>query len=437
MSRALLVSGVIAVLAPCTPCPAQVDGGERGTIEDRLEGLRSARAETLAALGPQVAAQLDALAAARVSRDAREIERATERLVGLGPGVGVVLCTHLDPGVDSDVTRLRRAEAALDVVSELELAAALPDLRVLAVEGSALGRLHALRALGAASEREVTVPFLLSRSRLAEPVEERCAALASLARLGGAPAEERLAEALADEQEPVRTAALEALARERIEGFGTRLLDLLAPGSGTTEHWPQVLDYFAVFPDDFDTAAARRVLSLVPRRAVSTEHAIALLDRVGDLPLDRRDLEDELTELKNLEDNLVSEAGLILATRLGDKSARRVLEERYDFWVERAREREFQPYVNRAQLFLRLREYDAAVRDYREALDVADDRPVSVRRPLFIGLARAYAREERLDRASKALEEAQLPEQLRDQLAGDPVFAELLAHPRHGEVLRP
>jgi len=75
------------------------------------------------------------------------------------------------------------------------------------------------------------------------------------------------------------------------------------------------------------------------------------------------------------------------------------------------------------------------VRDYRQALDLLEERALQAGyRPIWIGMARAYARSGKLRQAHDALVDAGLAPEERRELADDPDFAALLENPRYRDI---
>jgi hypothetical protein len=83
---------------------------------------------------------------------------------------------------------------------------------------------------------------------------------------------------------------------------------------------------------------------------------------------------------------------------------------------------------------IRLADYNGAINDLKKALKEAKDGGAFVQREIHIDIARAYALNERLDKAAAALADANLTNARREEVAGLPEFAVLAAHPRYGEI---
>ena len=407
-------------------------------LEKRLAELRAEAETQIEKIRPEVLELLRDHVRAVTARDVRAAEKVASRIASAGPGVRRVLIEKLDPGAAPSSMLIELSDSALSVLSELPLAAGLAELRTMSDEGSALGRLNALQALGFAEFSDTVDSFLARRARQDGAPEERAEALTSLARLGGGIAELSLAEALTSDVRELRVRALEGLVDFGWRGFGDELGRLVSAPERAREHGLLVVRYFELQPRELELGTVRLMLEAAIDKAPDPD-PIELLERIGDLEPKLSEIEDLVAKLSTRGGAECAEAAWVLGARLGDRESLKRLEEVYDFWVERRDQGDHIPYMKRARMYLRLRETGKAIEDYKDALREAkkSDRISGADlRMVLIEAARAYALAGNLQRAGGALEDALLTQEQKLELAADPLFAELLAHPRHGRVLQ-
>ncbi|MHC4377687.1 MAG: HEAT repeat domain-containing protein [Planctomycetota bacterium] len=407
LSALLLAAGLPAQAS--APAPQE----ERPSLEELLKRTREARDAAAASLKPQVEALLEELMTAVEEDDLRDRERATDKLLDLGAPAATALVPHLRPETQTSVAATKRAakkaDLALDLLRQMPTPAVVPTLVELTRSSSKAGTERAIRALGyqtngGAPEQRLLELFETPSSPW------RGQACAALLHLGGADGRRTLDQALeADRLDLVRP-ALQALTDLAAEEHRPRVLDYLASGSNAHRVAKNATAYFLSLRDGLQSDEVRLFLQYILDDRIKGEEAAELIDlfRGTDLTRSRRDIDDQLERLS------------------GDLSRE----------VSEAEDDDSEPWADRAQMYLRMDEFAEAVSDYKKALKVSEGRPLSFRRPYMVGTARAYALQGKLSAASDALEDALLGSTQKATLAADPDFAELVAHPRHGEVLR-
>jgi tetratricopeptide (TPR) repeat protein len=435
LSALLLAAGLPAQAS--APAPQE----ERPSLEELLKRTREARDAAAASLKPQVEALLEELMTAVEEDDLRDRERATDKLLDLGAPAATALVPHLRPETQTSVAATKRAakkaDLALDLLRQMPTPAVVPTLVELTRSSSKAGTERAIRALGyqtngGAPEQRLLELFETPSSPW------RGQACAALLHLGGADGRRTLDQALeADRLDLVRP-ALQALTDLAAEEHRPRVLDYLASGSNAHRVAKNATAYFLSLRDGLQSDEVRLFLQYILDDRIKGEEAAELIDlfRGTDLTRSRRDIDDQLERLSGDLSREVSEAAYLCRARLGDRKAKSTVLERYDREISEAEDDDSEPWADRAQMYLRMDEFAEAVSDYKKALKVSEGRPLSFRRPYMVGTARAYALQGKLSAASDALEDALLGSTQKATLAADPDFAELVAHPRHGEVLR-
>jgi tetratricopeptide (TPR) repeat protein len=445
MQRCPKITAALGALLLATGLPALATATalqeERPTLEELLKRTREARDAAAASLKPQVEALLEELLTAVEEDDLRDQERATDKLLDLGAPAATALVPYLRPEITTSAAGTKRAakkaDVALDLLRQMPSPAVVPALVELTRSSSKAGTERAIRALGhqtngGAPEQRLIELFETPSSPW------RGQACAALLHLGGADGRRALDQALeADRLDLVRP-ALEALADLAAEEHRQRILDYLASGSNAHRVAKNATSYFLSLRDGLQSDEVRLFLQFVLDDRIKGEEAAELIDmfRGTDLARSRRDIDDQLEQLSGDLSREVSEAAYLCRARLGDRKAKSTVLERYDREISESEDDDSRPWADRAEMYLRMDEFAEAVSDYKKALKVSEGRPLSFRRPYMVGTARAYALQGKLSAASDALEDALLGSTQKATLVADPDFAELVAHPRHGEVLR-
>lgn len=431
----LLIAGL-----PAT-APARLNQEDPPSLEELLRRTREARDAAAASLQPQVAALLEQVLEAREGGDLRDEEKATEKILKMGAPAASALVPFLRPkklaSISENSRGALRAKLALELLREMPTPAVVPALEELTRSSSKVGAERAIRALGfqtagGAPERRLLELFETPSSQW------RGQALGALVQLGIPAGRAALGNALNSDRVDLIKPALEALTEIRAEDLRATLADYLARGDNAHLVATEATEYFLSLRDGLQPGEARHCLEFVLADRLKDKEAADLLDRFRgtDLTRGRRDLEDSLERLQGSISREIAEAASLCLARLGDRKAKSFVLERYDREISDADPDDSDPWADRAEIYLRMDEFAEAVSDYKKALKNAEGRPLSTRRPMLIGLARSYARQGKLSAAADSLEDALLGRTTKANLRLDPDFAELLGHPRHGEVLR-
>jgi tetratricopeptide (TPR) repeat protein len=351
-----------------------------------------------------------------------ERERRLGRLAELGPEAALLVVAHLDPGDGASGEDQARADFAAQALLRMAPEPALGELERILEHGSSRARLRAIAVLPAIPEGP-GVRATLSTSFAESRGELKGAALRALLALGGPEAEALVPEILAGSDWSLIEIALCGLA-ERERPVAAPLVAALFQQPWRAERFARgLLAYYRAFPELVDDEAAEGLARLTSGAApseVKLEVLAALPDIAPRLASLRRALEPVIASGPQ---ELREGAQAALAI-LGDRAARRALLEPYDAAVDGSKRRP-EAWARRASVHMRIRDYSAAIRDYRQALELSEGGlpdPAT-----YIDLARCYAREHKLQDAAQWLRRAPITlEQLR-ALAADPDFAELSA----------
>jgi tetratricopeptide (TPR) repeat protein len=424
---------LLAACLTAAPATGQVESIE--SLRDRAAALAQARR---AELETEIRGLLEQiLEASREARE-REVERLRAKLLGHGTIAGLLLLENIDVEVDAMPSSIARADEAATLLVRLPRPPLLPGLLDLTRTGSSGGRLRAIEILGHWPRRDEVAGRLVQVSADGRQVE-RAAAVAALARLGGAEAEARLSAILADDQgDPLlidRT--LVAIGHSAHPELVALVQPLLSSSDRIVAHVDAILSFLRSVPTALDEQRALFLIELVRRRKLQQDDAEAALDRIGrgGFPL-RGPVGAALNELEEYGSRDAAESALVALALLGDSSALRRLEDDYSERIERSRDPDdHRPYAARAAIYLRVDEFKKARRDYEKAIDLDGGWGGPVDQLLYVELARTLVRSDDLPRAAEALEAARLGPELAAGLAADEDFAPLVAS-RFGEVLR-
>lgn len=422
-----MIATLLLALVPALPSQ---DGGS-------LEDLRARLAKELEAsttsIAPRVDAALLEAVAARKDGSPRRAAAARAELAALPSTAALVLVERLavtNEKSDDDVWRAQEAGRALvDVAS----AATLQRLLELAQHTSPTTRRLALVALGSLPNSESAAATLAAR--LGElRGEERALAVGALVRLGGPLGAQAFADAVeAGDAQALRAAIAAATARK--DASHTALVDRIATNNDLARGtWRELLDHLAALPALLEPQRVNPLIGLVLTGSVKSPDAGVLVERIGLLPIARRHVQDALDGVARTADESTVTSAKVALARLGDRNVEKALIDELDARVDGARPGDAGPLRALGQMRIRLADYNGAINDLKKALKEAKDGGAFVQREIHIDIARAYALNERLDKAAAALADANLTNARREEVAGLPEFAVLAAHPRYGEI---
>lgn len=405
------------------------------SLEALLERFRARRAELHAELEPRVHELLTDIERLGVSgAESDALRRARDELVALGSECTPLLVGALEPGPDPPAARAFRAQQVARVLAQMDTRAVTADLVVLLAHGSADARIHAARVLGRSEQADRVLPELRQAFATSEgPV--RSASLVALARLGVEHSRELFEELLRSDEAADVELALGALTEAPGPAALELVRDFASRPARAAPHARRLIEFYQAARERVGPEDVRSLARLAAEDEVTPLTGANLLETVIALPLQDwpEDLGGLLERVSQSPNRELRDAALVVRALAGDKGARRQLLRERDRLVEN-NERWADPLVQRAELFYKLRDFGAAIKDYKQALKLAKDDPAP-QTEVQVGLARCYARTGKLRDAAGALEDARLSRAKLRELAADPDFAELLGS-RYGDVLR-
>ena len=425
----MLALQTLALLVPlASPTPqAEVPAkgsAQRAPLESMLERARARRDDERRRLQPLIDQAIADFQAQSAPVSAERRSALTERLASFGPEAGPLLVPQLDPGA-TDPVATERARAVADALARLQGPMVTDPLLAVLASNKDPARENALTALETSQEVGRIRPAVLALFERAGTPELRQSALRTLIRLGGPENAALYAQVLTQSDADVVALALRALADTRDASAVQQVRKLVADPARAQRHAGLLIDYFRGLPDLIDAELIASFVGAAEKpgdRDARMAIVRSLPDLAGRFGADARKGLERVAESK---DSDLREASLVALVRLGDRNARRELLEGYDDYVER-NDRFAEAYVRRGDLYLRIEDWDAAIKDYQQALRLTaeDARPQPA---AYVGLARAFARRGKLRDAAESLRKAPLSITELRKLADDPDFAELRA----------
>jgi len=413
----------LALAALTTPLPA---ADESGSLEAYLRRMRTARESEQTRLRPQVEELVKRLGQ---TRTANELKKTHADLEALGSEAVVLLVPYLDPGNTPTPEQEKQAQEVAMLLSRAKNPALLGDLVRRANLASPRGRVLAVRVLGESPE----VARALEALHALHPNVNgslRAECVRALARL--APADPLIVAALSDPHPEVIAAGLRALAGEPRKKPRAEAVALLGDESRGADVLAELVDYFAVPGQEIDDDVVSGLVHFALREDLPVQTRLKVLDglpRLG-IKLSSR-LSRELEPLLDTSDSALKDGALVALTLLKDGRARRELMRHYD---EQVKENETWPnaYKLRGDIELRIGDYKEAARDYEDALRLhGESARLPGNRDLWVNLARAQVKDNKLKAAAETLERFGLASDLKRALRADPDFLPLLEHPKY------
>lgn len=409
---------------------------DRDSLEDLRARLSTELAEQVAAVQPRVDALLLEIVAARRERSPRRAAEKREALASLPPAAALVLVERLEVANEEDETSMWRALEAGYALRRVSSAAILPRLDALSGHGTATTRRLAIAALGAVPNPEGAARSL-SALYAASRGGDRAEALGALVRLGGSQSVNAFGDAVERADRQSVAAGLSAAAARQATEYESIVDRILANPDLSKDVWSSLLDFIESKTSPIESERVKRLVALPLAGSVRGDDAAELLERIGRLDIARRHVEGELDALTRSSSERVATAALVALTRMGDREAKDQLFEELDEDVDDADKGLPNPLRARGLMKIRTGDFAGAISDLKKALREAKGQGGFVQREINVDLARAYLLNERLDKAAGALEDAELTDARREELAALGEFRILAEHARYGEVFEP
>jgi len=400
-----------------------------GSLEAFLRRVRAEREAERERLRPKVEDLVQRLGRARA---AAEVKKLQADLDALGSEAPALVTPFLDPGTNPEAEQEKRAEEVAAWLARHPDPSLFEPLLRLAREGSPLGRRLALRLLGSSQERERAAAALRTlHGEVGGSLRAEC--VAALARL--ASDDPLVVASLGDPHPEVVAQALRALTSEPRKKPRPEVLTLLEDQSRGADVLPELVAYLSFPGQTLDEQTVATLLRYASREDLPLEARLTVLRGAPHLPggMTSR-VRREFDGLVASSEAALREEALIALTLLKDGRARRELLKPYD---EQVQSNSSWPlaYQRRGDVLLRIGEYRDAAKDYQEAIRLHEDSArLPGNRDLWINLARAQVKDNKLKAAADALEAFGLSSDLRKALRADPDFQPLVEHSKYGAL---
>ncbi|MSR62324.1 MAG: hypothetical protein EXS08_07765 [Planctomycetes bacterium] len=417
----MLLPKLLAALLVLAPAPrVALARPDDGSLEAFLRRVRAAREAESARLAPEVETLVAKLGVARTASELKALEA---KLEGMGSEAMPLLIPFLDPGANAPPEKLKQAQEVAEVLARSKSSALLEELVRMASNATPQGRVLAMRVLGASPESERALAALRALyPQVSGALRAEC--VRSLARL--ASDDPLIVASLADTHPEVLAAAIRALSSEPRKKPRAEVVSLLGDGNRGADVLNELVEYFSVPGQELDEDVVVALARFACREDLGPAARLKVLDglpRFG-VPLSSR-LRRELEPLLESTDSAIKDGVLIALTLLNDSKARRDLMKFYDEQVKGSPGWPL-AYQRRGDVELKIGEYRDAARDYQQALRLHDDSAkLPGNRDLWVNLARAYIKDNKLKLAADALAEFGLTSELRRTLKADPDFQPL------------
>jgi len=406
--------------------------GADDSIESLLERTRARRDELQSRLAPRVGeivAELESAAGENVAAEKR-----LRREIGeLGPEALPLFLPFLDPGRPERKGPSYRARILARALADTPSDVLTTGLLQLTTSASPEGQRHAVAVLARQPPDPRIDRQLLLRFQATEGAV-RLECIRSLALRGGH--EELLERTLRDPDPGIVGAVLEALASRGAAEAAPAVRGLLGRPRSASQVLGKITDYYSACPQVVDETTLDELLPFLLKEEIDDDTRIELLDVVPaftrSLTLKQRRLIEPILDSRNSD---LREAGLVCMALLGQRSARKELIKYYTRQIE-----EYggypKAYEDRADMYLRIREFSPAIKDYKRSLEQLGERAFLVSyRDVWVKLARAQVGANRLRQALETLKEFGLGPRMREIILSDPAF-EPLINSRYGRELR-
>jgi len=421
-----ILASLLALAALAAPAVAD----DPGSLEAFLKRVRTERETERARLRPRVEEIVKKLGQ---SRSAAEVKRLNADLEALGDEAVPLLLPYLDPGANPGAELEKQSQEVAEILARSRNPALLEELVRLASEGSPRGRVHAIRLLGESPEHARAQAAL----RALHPSLSghlKAASVSALARLD--PQDPLITAAFADTHPEVLAAAVRALTDEPRRAPRPEVVGLLSKPSAAADVLAELVDYFCVPGQSLDEETVSALVGFASRQDLSPEARLKVLDGlprfgVGLSTRLRRDVEPLLSS----QDAAIKDAALVALTLMKDGRARRDLMRFYD---DQVKNNDSWPlaYQRRGDIEMRIGEFRDAAKDYADAIRLhGDSARLPGNRELWINLARAQVKDNKLKSAYDTLSEFGPTSDVKRTLRADPDFQPLVEHSKYKSVL--
>lgn len=432
-----LLAPLLALLlaAPSAPAAGAVVDG-RGSLQEFLLKARAQRDALLSSLKDRTDGILREIDAASVGRDLPALQSLRDRLAGVGVEATPLLLPRIEPGATANDAQKLAARTVTGALEQLAPRAFTDELVKMAQNASPDGRANVIRVLGSAPDNAPAAAALAALWKNG-PVEARNAALASLARMGGALADQTLDEAFKDPRPEIVKAAVDAVVDSKSATHAPRILAIVKNPNEAGRNVDGLVRYYASVPEALGEQHVLAIVAFAMDPAPRPEDRQRLLESLApQAKAFTSDIKKSLRKLADMPGATTRESALVLLAIGGDGKAKRDALADYEDQIQRNPDWA-QSFEARAGVLYRMQEWKEARRDYEKALELSARDLRAKQDGAFIGIARCWMQEGKVKEAADTLKKAPVTPKQLAELARDPLFAPMLESAKHRDVLQP
>jgi hypothetical protein len=432
---ALLLAGMPAPPLPSAPAvTAPLCEEKLESLEEMLQRFRNKRSELLQQLKPEFDGIFKDMEDAYATGSRSKLPSLRRQLLELGTQAGPLVVTRIDPGAEPSEKRMGSAREMARALEQLSTRNVSTELLLVFERGTKLGRANALRVLSKSDDPGRVGPVLREHFTNSEG-SHRDTLITAIANLGGEQNFRFIAQVLTDRDPKLVKSALNALSQGDCEMAAPMVIELLQNAPAAVPHVPEIVEYFRSTPSVIDSDVCTSLVQFVdylkrtPRMA---EQVLLLLSENEDEWGSK--VKKPLKELASFNNSRIAQAAQICLARAGDHRMRKRLLDPLGEQIER-NERIASTWQARAELRVLIGDYKGAIKDFVEAQRLASGYQTTSP-DIFIGLARCYARQDKLKDAAKWISQGGFGIDRLHTLAKDRDFAALIADEEHRKVFR-
>lgn len=418
---------------------------KRRSLEDLLREVRAERSRAMSSLLPEVARIVEEIEDLKASRSGPMSRAKASELMGLGPGVLVLLVPYLEPGESVSRQTVFRSELISDVLRQNPSATTTDALAQVACQGSLQARLGALNALETTNEPRRVTPSIIelaagdhTKGLKRDAIEAVSrAAFRTLAALDDDRARAFMGDALKSKNQLLCGGALSALAEAPPESSAAQVLALLETLEDPQPVASSIADYYEKHEGLLeDPEHARALGGIAVHESTPNEPRVRMFDtlRLTDAKIGtvaKRDVEPYMEASRPD----VRRAAMLLMARHKDRRARQELLEEFDERIKKDK-LSVSAHSDRATIYHDIGDWNASVRDWRVVMtQMATDEISRARKEPYIGIARSLARLKKFREAASYLSQGPISVAELQKLGQDRDFAEM-SESRYGDVFQ-
>lgn len=436
---AIALSFVLATNQPAATPLAAASPTVRPLVDESLqEFLRRARKERnaiLDALRAEVEAAVERVEKLNPRGRAVDLRLARQALREHGPASASLLVEHLDAGEQPTAAQARRAREVQSALRDLGVQTIAGRLYELAQTAPRPTRVKAIELLGLAPA-DPKLDAWLEEAAVVDAKVVRLAAFGACVQRETPGLDTLIERAIEDDDQDVIATLFQNLPEGQPERLQATFVRTFSSGIGIDDWLPLSLHRLAELEQPFEKSFVSTLGPVLGDSGHSTEVRASLLDTLADLePIGDKTFKKDLQALAKDVGGRLRTSALVCLAIMGDKKSKNRLLEKYNDGID-DNKGWAKAYDERGKILLRIRDYNAAARDFSQAVEIDENRGNRPNQETRLNLARAYAGGKKLRQAHDALKEADPSTEELAVLAQEAVFQELVKHSRYGKLFK-